>query len=813
MRRCFSGILLLIVISFALALTACLGKNTPNSGGTGVASVTLSPSANFSMSVGSNQVFTATARSASGGIIVGEAQFFITVPPGSTNPAPLSIASNGNACAGTWDNAVAICSAGQPGVAVVTAVVEGVSSPPTTVYVHLHIDSLQVSALQQTPTSTSCYQAGPCCSQNQTWTYQALAYNNGVDITSTIGQPNWLSTNTGVLTTATYLPPDQPNVLNDVQITGGSPGITQLYAQTSGTTSNSLGITTCLVQYVRVRAQGQEGNSLTVSSGTSVPIQATAVDTLGYTLTKAPLTWSTNNPEVVSFGTPTNNTGTNNASARNNTGGADVTVSCTPPSCNIGVAPGLPIYASDGPLPNGLQGYGTIAIDVTPNTQPPTYVGWAATDQCAQFPVGCTSTMFQITPGTTTNPITGTATAPRTPNSIQFNFAQASRLYIGTDTGLMYADISSSPAVTPISASPTPCNVSLCGKVIAISNDGREVVVSDDISATPQVYIYNSGTQAGTNTVTDLVLPGTGGKGSPDVAQSAAFSPDQSKLFILTNNGKMYVYSTVDALAPVTIPAFGADVAFSADSSFAYVATGSTSSTGAVSAFSTCSTPGVPSTQLGLPVPTADIPLLIFPSPNLIPSNDGFIHQNVFVLESSANHPTSLQVITAAFTQNPLIDPNQFICNVPKLETFTANPNTYNLGAGSFTPLYTRLTGDGSEFIVVGQNIPAVLVFNVASGTTTAIHLAREGYADIFPYSASATSDGSLVFVAACDQFENNDPNTNNCLAGSVHIVSTTGQGDYQQVPYINYTTNNMCNNIGGSAQLCVPDLIAIKPD
>ncbi|MGB0041178.1 MAG: hypothetical protein WBQ00_19915, partial [Terriglobales bacterium] len=542
MRSCSTGILLLTVISFALTLSSCLGKSTSGPGGEGVSSVSLNPSTNFSMDVGSTQVFSATAKNAGGQIIAGAAQFFVTVPAGSSNPAPISVATNGNACAGTWDVAVAICTAGQPGVAVVTAVVDGVSSPPTTVYVHLHVDNLQVSQLQTTPTSTSCYQTGPCCSQGQTWLYQGLAYNNGVDITSSVGQLTWASTNAGVLTVTDYLPPNQPALLNDSEITGGTPGITQLYASVSGTTSNSIPITTCLVQYVRVRAEGMTGNSITVNSGTSVPIEATAVDTLGYTLTKVPLIWATDNPEVVSFGTAANSTGTNNASARNNAGGADVTVSCTPPTCNIGVFPGLPVYASDGLLPNQLQAYATISIDVTAGSSPANYTGWAATDQCADVS-GCSSVIFQITPGTTTNPITAIVTAPRTPNSIQFNYLSSSRLYIGSDEGLMYMDVSSSPAVTPVSQSITPCNVSLCGKVIAISNDGRQVVVSDDISPVPQVYIYNSAAASGSNPVTDLVLQGTGGKGSPDVASSAAFSSDLSKLFILTNAGKMYVYS------------------------------------------------------------------------------------------------------------------------------------------------------------------------------------------------------------------------------------------------------------------------------
>ena len=136
MRSCSTGILLLMAVSSVLTLSSCLGKSTVGPGGEGVSSVTLSPSANFSMDVGSTQVFSATAKNSGGQVISAAVQFFVTVPAGSTNPAPISVATNGNTCAGTWDAAVAICTAGQPGVAIVTAVANGVSSPPTTVYVH-----------------------------------------------------------------------------------------------------------------------------------------------------------------------------------------------------------------------------------------------------------------------------------------------------------------------------------------------------------------------------------------------------------------------------------------------------------------------------------------------------------------------------------------------------------------------------------------------------------------------------------------------------------------------------------------------------
>src|SRR5260370_12888215 len=74
--------------------------------------------------------------------------------------------------------------------------------------------------------------------------------------------------------------------------------------------------------------------------------------------------------------------------------------------------------------------------------------------------------------------------------------------------------------------------------------------------------------------------------------------------------------------------------------------------------------------------------------------------------------------------------------------------------------------------MVVAPNLPAVLLFNVSNGFTNSIHLARPGFADTDPLSASASTDGSQVYVAACDQYPNNDQ-TQPCAAGSVHIVNT----------------------------------------
>lgn len=816
MYRCGSGFLLIAAVTFVAPLTGCLGKSTGNSSIGGVQTVTLNPGGSLSMDVGGTQIFSAGGRDARGVAVVGVNIQFIVASGSPNAAAPLSLNTNGSgsgsACAGTWDPSGTMCSAGTSGIALVTAVINGVSSPPTTVYVHQHIDSIQIKSAETLPPQYDCF------SQGQTWQFEGIAYSNNVDITSTVGPLSWSSTNAGVVTALPFVPPNQPNVLNQVQTTARNPGITQLSATVSGSagtaTSNPYPYTTCLIQaiYLQLGGESQAGNSITVDNGGAVPITAIAVDTLcgvanNTPLASPPLTWSTTNPEVAAFSTTTNTSGNNSASARNNLGGATLTASCSPPTCNIGLPvstasgalPSLPIYASNFDANAATQkcqppiatGFGAISVNVTSTTKVPTYTAWAATTDCQDAP-GCASALFSVTPGVT--PIGSIVSLPRTPNSMMFNHQSAARLYIGSDQGLMYVDVGSgAPSATLVSNTPTPCNVSLCGKLLTISNDGKLVAVSDTISTPSQVYIYS-----GTTAAVDLILPNAG-----ETATAAAFSPDQLKLFILTNLGNMYIYSTVDELTSVSTGAPGTDVEFSADGSFAYVAGAPASS---VSAYSTCSLPGVGSVDIGK-VATSSTPLKIFPSP-LLQAGPQLLTQNVIALE-----PPNIEILTAQFTQDPILyqTPLQLTCNPPVIPPgkFTKS-QPYNLGQGNFSPIYSQLVADGTQLIIVARHVPAVLIFNVNNGTTSSVSLV--GNTD--PLSAAASADGSQVYVAACDTYTKNDP-TQPCSAGSVHIVNTVNAGDFQQVPYVNINDNNnpnMCSNQGGSSPLCLPNLIAIKP-
>jgi hypothetical protein len=335
-----------------------------------------------------------------------------------------------------------------------------------------------------------------------------------------------------------------------------------------------------------------------------------------------------------------------------------------------------------------------------------------------------------------------------------------------------------------VSSSPTPCNVSLCGKVLTISNDGKQVVIADTVSATPQAYIFN----AGNNSEADLVLA--------DVPTAAAFSNDQSKIFLLTQSGLMYVFSTVDAMTPATIGTSAAQVAFSANGSFAYV-TGTPAAT-LVSGFATCDTP---TTNLFNNIPISGASVALYPMPNLGFDAAGTPYERVLVLD-----PPNVDTFAVNVSQAPLPD-GQFTCVPPAVALDPTVPATsINLGQGQFVPLHSRLAADGATLVIVAQKIPAVLLYSVANGTVSSVPLVNNGD----PLAASSSTDGSQVYVAACDQYQ---ADGTTCAAGSVHIINTISQGDFQQVPFINNGTNNMCNNAGGQQPpLCVANMIAVKP-
>jgi len=293
---------------------------------------------------------------------------------------------------------------------------------------------------------------------------------------------------------------------------------------------------------------------------------------------------------------------------------------------------------------------------------------------------------------------------------MMFNHVTGDRVYLGSNQGLMYVDVSANNPAAAVVSSSTTCNVALCGKVLDISNDGKQVVIADNVSTTSQVYIYNGSTGAAP---IDLIIPN-------EVFTAASFSPDQSKIFILTSTGRMYVYSTVDALTSVPIATSVTDIKFSADGSFAYLA-GNPAPT-AISAFATCDArPTVPNLSVSPDsafVTTPGVPYRIFPSPDA---------QHVLVFDpengSIDNFATVDQIAPLPYDQYVCGGPPPLV-NIDPTVNFPAAAQSYNLGqTKNFLPVLGQLVADGTQFIVVARQLPAVLIFDVNQGTTTSVPL------------------------------------------------------------------------------------------
>jgi hypothetical protein len=499
------------------------------------ASITINPAPNLSMEIGTNQAFFPN--------ILSSTKTTITEPVTyqSSNTAVVTVAANGLACAGSWDSLSnpTICTPGPVGVAQVTATAQGVSSPPTTVYVHQHIDKVIVKFL---PNPNQPPPPNPCFSVGQTANYEATAYSNGVDITSTVGVFTWqtLATNVATLnSTAPSLLPGQ------VQVSAKVPGLTSLFATIGTVNSLPINFTTCAVQSITL--------AVTSSTSTSKTITPTIVDTLGTTITGVPLTWSSSEPGSVSVSSSGGATGSSAG------GGASIIASCTPPTCNTGFNTGL-----SHSLPIYPENVVTMFVPRTGTTESATV--YVSSTNCGTTD-GCFSTIVPIS--APANTLGTFSFLPVTPNSLVFN-GQGTAAYLGTNSGLLG---SAGLAVLNAATNSISQLVSVPGKVLAVSPDGSKVIISD----TSQQDAPNHVSVLDTATNTSPTFQITG-------ATAASFSPDSLKAYIVAGSN-LYVYSKLDGLQTVALAAPANDVSFLSEGAFAYVAGGAPS---ALSVWRTC---------------------------------------------------------------------------------------------------------------------------------------------------------------------------------------------------------------------------------
>ncbi len=850
MSRFRSGTSLACILSALLVVSGCSKGTSTNVIADAVPAtvdlclsgfISCPPGQNVSVEVGRTQVVLATARDASATVITETFSFQ------SSNPAVLTIAGDGTMCAGTWNSLTApqVCTPGPSGVAQVTAVAQGVSSPPVTVYVHQHVTRVTISKVPNQPATLSpvCFSQGAPAGPEST-VYQAFAFNGNADITSSVGPFSWSSILVAGQTTSAVslssLPVGSP--LNQETATANAPGITPFFATVGGFNSQPMEFETCPVQTISVSALGNPSTSFVVNSGTSTTLNATVTDILGLTLVNVPLTWnSTNQTSVSVFGTTSTVYGSVGTVSAASLGGAAITASCTPPSCNGGITPSLPIYPRTA-----------ISFDVRNATSTSSPTVYVTSTGCGTTITGCTPTIVPITRPSATGPFTaGTPVSiPSAPNS--FVFDQRGVVgYLGVDSsafgtqGLMIFNGTSPNRIT-----------SIAGKVLAVSPDGSLSIISDTLDPTNQVFVCTGCNISSTPTVASFLING---------ATAAAFSPDGLKAYIVAGSN-LYVYSKSDPLQTVALGAPATDAAFIGDGSFGYVAGGDP----AGAAFlPTCNDP----TLLG------SLGSLTLPSQLLRPLPDG---QSLLALD-----PPNLQTVTAAISGAAALGVPG--CPAPRgFLTVTNTPGPMvNLGVPSFTPTQFFLSPDASEAYILGELLPSqrsitnittatqsgsnttyaytmtsgpplqpgqgivitamqnitdngvfvitaltpvsgsnpatftvvnaagvnasgengvgtvtpkfpfVIVSNLATQVSSFISLAGNAT----PLSASLSPAGDLLFIGADD--------------GAVHVIDTSTLADTQQIPFP-YPSTALCYGLGTpptqAPVTCLPDLVVVRP-
>ncbi len=751
--------LVFIVVSSVAALTSCsTASPTTNAAFPVPAHITLAPANSVSLDVGSaTQTFTASPKNNKNTAITTPVTFL------SSNTAVLTVASNGLACAGTWDSITApqICTPGPLGVAQVTATSHGVSSPPTTVYVHQHIDNIVVNPVPgQTPPTGNCFSKG------QAFDYQATALSRGLDITDSVGPFAWQSTNTTVATLAvpTTSTPVTGLVVGQVQVIANIPGVTSLFVSNSNVTSQPLNFNTCAVQSIAL-AVTEGTNSIHVTSGSGKTVVASVLDTQGNTITGVPLTWSSSSPATVSVSAE-------GVVSTSQAGGGTVVASCTPPTCNIGLNPLLPIYPESAVTVVASPAATTTTTTTTPTVYvSSTGLSSSPADNCATA-TGCTSLLIPIA---SPNDTVGSAVAlPATPNSLVFD-RQGAKAYMGTDfsffgsRGLMAITVAAPPTVAQFK--------SVTGKVLTVSPDGKKVILSGaDPNAVPvpgsnapppatQVIVFDTG--AGTGTT----LPVAG-------ATAADFSPDNLKAFIAAGSS-LYVYSTQDSLKKIPLTAPANAVSFSPEGALAFVSGGSTTS--AVTAWTTCGRTSALTTNVVLPAIPSFLQALATDAPNLATP----------LTFNTATTTTSVLAVDSPGVDLFRVSRKSDGC-FPTASSGAAT--SFNLGQGSFVPIQLIVSQDGSTAYVIVSDRGAVLVFNIVNQTSFAIPMSGNA----IPIQAGLTPDGTRLYVAATD--------------GQVHILDTQSGADIQRLSFPTDATTLLSGLCSGVTFTCNPDLIAVKP-
>ena len=833
---------------FLWTLSGCGGHRPPGISNF-PAKVTLNPGSGTSLQGGSIMGFTASAQNSSGGNV--NAAFTFT----SSDTSILSFAPGGFACGGSWNLSYTVCTPGKTGPVQVTASASGESSSPALVFVHPPIDNITVVGFELTGIPPQ----EPCLSQGGTMTVEAHAFSEGIDITSEVGTFTWSANNPSVV----KISPIVSNVvygdftynvtLNQATLTAVNPGMTQVYATSSGVNSTSFlqpqyqvtppngpssppldFFETCNIQNITLQV-GPAGTNLpgvttfVASRGNSQNATAIVTDIAGMTslqntnggtvLSKIPLTWTASAPAVISTAASCTITC---AISTPSIGAGTVTTTCSPPTCNIGF-PLIPASLStNGQLdqtkinactqffaPNfpsnpsfscaQLIPYPVYSSAPLPAPAPQTgaisglVTGTAAAASALATSTGCES----VSPATCTVGLYNFTTNKAVPGNVNIMPDPPNSLMYDLAGDKAYvgsefgADLLNPANLGTNNSAFTPLGF-LTGQILAISNNGSFSAFSDTVHTPNQVYIVNASNSSASSSVALNI----------NQAIAASFSLDAQKTFIVGDNGvSLYVYSPLQALqGPFALSGRVNNLVLSPNGAFVFLPESSLNgSTPSLTAYSVCNNAVATSTTQ-----TGGVPAVV-----TLPSNPLFIRVlpgvhidgtdsegnlipdgiHIFILDS-----TGFDILTASATAAPA----GTLCpqNLTFITGGTSLVQRIELGQGTIQPVGFFSSAEGSLLYVVTNNSSRVTVYNFGTTGVTGIPLENNAV----PIAAAITADASTILAPAND--------------GQIHLISTSlGGGDLLEVSFPNLPDylNPFCTYSLNQVP-CTLNLLAVKP-
>jgi hypothetical protein len=636
------AILTFACIYFAFSLAGCghgSSKTTPNP----PVNISVSPAA---LSLAHGEVVLIPSSSVTVTDSNGATLTTGTVTYSSSNSSIVTVNSAGIVCAGVFDPNSIVCANGPNGTANLTVSANGLSA---TVAVSVHD---RIASVAVVPAGAPV----PCTSQNQTQQFTVVACSSGgapackgtsADVSSSVGSVNWsIAGDQGVASVDTT-----------GLVTSKLPGAVSVNATVgaaSTVTARSAQFVACAPKTISAHVSGAVDTSFSLDPTQTSQLAADLTDVLGQPISGATLTWTSANPasaNVSSAGLVTANAA----------GTTSIVASCTPPSCNPGI--GVPIYSNL--VTGAVTGSSTTTVYVTGAVNPD------GTDNKSLIPID-----------STTNTAGTAITLPNPANSMIFN-PQGTKAYLGSSAGLMTFDPANPTGTIPVVASVT-------GKVLAVSNDGVKVAVSD-IGA-GKLFVYDTSS----NTSETFTASGiTGGDFSADLFAG---------LFVSSSN--LFVYQRGAGLR--SLSGSGSDVKFLRQVSAAMVA-GNT-----LSVRATCNS----ATVLTPPSGSADV---------LAVANDG-------------SH-----VIGATSTNWLDVSPNVADGLCPPTITFPAPSKTPAITASVGTPGQVLITSNAKLAVIASapNSTSAIPTYNITAGTAGSIPLAQPGQL----LSGGLTLDGKSLYV------------------------------------------------------------------